>query len=169
MSQSKLAGFRSWLRWSSILKIRDGLSYETSTAQVQVFEFKVLWAGSNLTLTFLALTWPSPALHLTFTWPGPGPELDNWKLKPESPCTVYRKIRSIMYCFKIVLLKLLQFNVRSIENIPMSFRLFCPRCHLIPLSWSESGHWSRDGNGTSELRWGIHDFGQNFQSLCLPQ
>ena len=56
-----------------------GGNQKYGTAQVQVFEFKVLlWPGPNLTLTFLTLTWPSPDPHLTFTWPGPGPELDNF-------------------------------------------------------------------------------------------
>ena len=34
------------------------------TAQVQIFEFWVLWAGLCLTLTFLTLTWTSPDLDL---------------------------------------------------------------------------------------------------------
>ena len=32
---------------------------------------------SELDLTWLRHSWPSPDFHLTFTWPGPGPELDN--------------------------------------------------------------------------------------------
>ncbi len=45
MSQSELDGFRSWLSWFSISKIRDGLSYESS---IKVPQERVQLTSKNM-------------------------------------------------------------------------------------------------------------------------
>ena len=60
MSQSELAGFRSWLRWSLILKIRDGLSYESSIFLLQRNPAIRNWErGSSLCARPVISPWPA--------------------------------------------------------------------------------------------------------------
>ena len=100
MSQSELDGFRSWLRWSLISKIWDGLSYETSTPSYysvtrkqsnlilrKSLTFKCIQTWENLRRRFVGPNWPHRLEPRIFEWgfKRNWPKSWHWKQKQWKP------------------------------------------------------------------------------------